>query len=245
MAAPQVRNLADILAEYQAAGKPQIEAIDTDINNNEQSGLAQVQGLDATKTKAFGGIEQAAQNKGMLFSGFAPDAQANYLGTTYLPELAKLQGGIASVRNTLTGKKADLATQWNTQAIDTRNKEQSAYEQYQQQEQQRAWEAEQNRIKMEFEAKQQAANRAAQARASSAASAASKPTRDEYTSAHQMLDGQLKRVKDSGYAGELFNKIPTRGETMAQFNTTFRGVISPQEITAMVNKLYGRYYIDK
>lgn len=108
MAAPQVRDLQSLIKTQQAALQPQLSLIDQSITANDQSGQAQVAGLDAAKTQAFGDITQNAQDKGMFFSGFTPDQQAKYTGSTYLPALAQLQSTIAATRSQLLGKKADL-----------------------------------------------------------------------------------------------------------------------------------------
>lgn len=107
---PQVRNLQDLIAEQSKAITPQLGLIDESIQANDNSGVAQQKGLEAQQKKAFGQIEQGAQNKGMYFSGFSPDEQATYTSTTYLPALAALQGTIAKTRADLLGKKADLNT---------------------------------------------------------------------------------------------------------------------------------------
>lgn len=117
MAAPAVQNLQDIVAQISAAYKPQQDLIDQSITANDQSGQAQTAGIEAKKTQAFGGIDQTATDRGMAFSGFTPDAEAKYTGSTYLPALANLQNTIASTRNSLLGKKAGLDTEANTQAF--------------------------------------------------------------------------------------------------------------------------------
>ncbi len=107
---PNVRDLQALIAEQQQAVAPQQMLLDQDIQRNDTSGAAQVAGLDASKKQAFGEIEQAAQNKGMFFSGFSPDQQAKYTGGTYLTALAQLQSTIANTRSNIMGKKADLNT---------------------------------------------------------------------------------------------------------------------------------------
>lgn len=130
MAAPVVQNLQDIVAQIQAAYQPQQQLLDASVNQNDQSGQAQVAGLDAKKTQAFQGITQAANNRGMYFSGYTPHEEANYTSTSYLPALAQLQGTIAGTRNTLLGKKADLTSSGNTQAITVHEGQQSQLDEY-------------------------------------------------------------------------------------------------------------------
>lgn len=117
---PQVRKLNSIISELGKGVAGQKAQIDADILRSEQSGVAQQEGLAAQQRQAFGQIEQAASNKGMLFSGFSPDAQAEYTSTTYLPALAKLQEAIASTRAGLLGKKTDIDSDVYARAVGIR-----------------------------------------------------------------------------------------------------------------------------
>lgn len=130
MGAPVVQSLEDVIKQIQTAYQPQQQQLDSLVSQNETAGTGQIQGLDAAKTQAFGQISQAATNKGMTFSGFTPNEQATYTGSTYLPALAKLQDTITSTRNSLFGKKADLVTQGNLQATDVQRGQQSALQAY-------------------------------------------------------------------------------------------------------------------
>lgn len=160
-ARPLVQNLNDIINEIQTAYKPQQDLLDQSINQNEQAGQAQQAGLEAKKTESFGGIAQTAQNRGMNFSGFTPDAQAKYTGSTYLPALAQLQATIAGTRNNLLGKKADISATGNTKAIDLRRSQQAGADAYDQEQEKRAYEAEQARIAYERQVAEQRRQEAA------------------------------------------------------------------------------------
>lgn len=160
---PQVRDINTLIAQQQASLQPQYNLIDEGINANEQSGQAQLQGLEATKNKTFGQIEQAASDKGMYFSGFSPNEQAEYTASTYLPAVAQLAGTIASARNQLLGKKADLGKS----AFDTATRMQendiavlNDWNKMTQQQQFQASEADKQRV---FEAQQNEKNRQASA----------------------------------------------------------------------------------
>lgn len=121
-AAPQVRDLGTLIDQQNAALQPQYDLLDQSENTNEQSGQAQLQGLDAAKTNAFAGIGQDASNKGMAFSGFTPDSEAKYVGATYMPAVAQLAGTIANARTSLLTQKAQLGKS----AFDTANSEHDA-----------------------------------------------------------------------------------------------------------------------
>jgi len=189
--APAVRDLNALVGEIGQAYQPQYQTIDKDVAFNEQSGVAATAGLQAQQRQAFGGIEQAAQNKGMFFSGFSPSEQANYTSTVYLPKLAELNKTIAQTRNQLLGRKAELDTDIRNKAFATREQDMTSLRDWQNQQAQRAWEAEQARIKMEFDARQAAADRAASARAS----AASAPANNVAENIRAMLDS---RTGDDG-----------------------------------------------
>ncbi|UOF80551.1 hypothetical protein [Caudoviricetes sp.] len=171
---PPVRELQSLIAEQQQAIAPQKALIDQSIEQNAAAGAAQEAGLAATQKKAFGNIEQAAQNKGMFFSGFSPDQQAEYTSSTYLPALAQLQATIAQTRSNLLGKKADLdsdvfktATGMRENDIQIlRNWEKMTAEQQfnaSEAEKQRVFQARENEATRQHESRQNAANRAASA----------------------------------------------------------------------------------
>lgn len=177
MAAPVVRDLQSLISEIGQSIQPQNQLLDQSIVANDNAGVAQEAGLGAKQTQAFKGIEQGAQNKGMFFSGFSPDQQAQYTSTTYLPALAELQRTIAGARAGLLGKKADLQTDVYNKAFQTRENDVSAKNTYDAEQERRAWEAEQARVAaeraaIEAEKDRQASARAASVRASSNTKAA-------------------------------------------------------------------------
>lgn len=152
---PQVRDLNGLISTLTQGAQGQFNQINSDIAANDAAGTAQIAGLDAKKTRAFGDITQGAQNKGMFFSGFTPDAQATYTADTYLPALAELQRTIAGTRSQLLGKKADLnanlfdkafATQESDRAVLNDWNKMTAQQQFDasQADKQRAFEAQQN-----------------------------------------------------------------------------------------------------
>lgn len=180
--APTVRDLNDLIATIGQSVNPMKQQIDADIAANQQYGEAQIAGLDAKKTRAFGDIEQAAQNKGMFFSGFSPDAQATYTADTYLPALASLQQTIAQTRSGLLKEKLSLdqgvfdkafASQEQDRAVLADWNKMTAQQQFEasEAEKQRVFTAQQNEKDRASQAGIAAANRAA----SSARASADKP----------------------------------------------------------------------
>jgi len=178
--APAVRDLNALVNEIGVAYQPQYQTIDKDVAFNEQSGTAATAGLQAQQQQAFSGIEQKAQNKGMFFSGFSPSEQANYTSTVYLPKLAELNQTIAQTRNALLGRKAELDTDIRNKAFATRESDLGALRTWEQQQAQRAWEAEQNRLKMEQERQLQAQQIAAQRASARSSASASKPSTAQF-----------------------------------------------------------------
>lgn len=163
MAAPQIRDLQSLIDQYSASFNPQKQLIETDLAGLDAAGTAQEQGLAAKQNTAFKNIEQTAQNKGMFFSGFSPDAQASYTADTYLPALAQLQATIAQGRSSLLGKRADIDSQARTQAINAQEGDRQALTAYEQMQQQQAFQAEQARLEREAAAAENAKNRSASA----------------------------------------------------------------------------------
>ena len=157
MSAPAIRDLNALISEIGQSVAPQKQLIDADIAN------AQKAGMEARKDKAFGQIEQRASDKGMLFSGFSPDAQAEYTASTYLPALAALQEKIAATRSQLLGKKADLDTNVFEKAYQTREGDIGRRFTYDEGERSRAFQAAENEKRRAFEADQNERNRQSQA----------------------------------------------------------------------------------
>lgn len=171
--APQVRDLQALIAEQTASLKPQYDLIENDIVGNATAGAAQEAGLGARKDKAFKQIGQSSQDKGMFFSGFTPNEEAEYTAGTYLPALAQLQATIASTRSNLLGKKAELGKSAFDTATNIREQDISTKNSWDAAERQRAFQAEQDRISREATAAENEKNRRADAANSARGAAAS------------------------------------------------------------------------
>lgn len=171
--APQVRNLNTLISEIGKSIQPQMKRIDKDIARHEQAGEAQVAGLQATKERTFGQIEQQAQDKGMFFSGFSPDEQATYTSESYLPALANLQSTIAQTRSDMLGRKEGLEQDVFNKAFGARESDRDFLNQWKkmtaeqkfsasQADKDRAFQAEQANIERQFTSSQNARQRANQ-----------------------------------------------------------------------------------
>lgn len=229
--APQVRELQSLIAEQNAALQPQYNLLDQDIQSNDQAGEAQVAGLDARKRTAFKGIEQTASDKGMFFSGFSPNEQAEYTAGTYLPALAQLQSTIAQTRSNLLGKKAELGKSAFDTAFSTREgdlKTLADWNKMTAEQQFNATEADKQRV---FQAQQNEKDRQNQrsiASSSSKASAANQPT-----SAQNMAAALSAKTGDDGFVspgtyGSLKNQWVAGGYGDAKsFDAAFAGYRNP------------------
>jgi hypothetical protein len=222
MAAPAVQNLQDIIGQISAAYQPQKDLIDQSIKANDTSGTAQVAGLGAKKDQAFSDITQKGNDRGMFFSGFAPDQQAKYTGSTYLPALANLQNTIASTRNSLLGKKAGLDTAANTQAFTVHEGQVKGAQAWQDQ-QDAAARAEAARVEgQNFQASQNALNRQATLNAASVRAANAKQP--------QPTAADIKRADSGAIAGSLSHA------------TGKDGYVSPASYAAAKNDWVGQGY---
>lgn len=238
-AAPVVQNLSDIVAQYQAADAPQQTLLDNESQQNEQSGNTQTQGIDAAKTAAFGDIAARANARGATFSGFTPNAQAGYVGGTYLPALAKLQAAIATTRNTILGNKASLVSTENNNALGTQKSQQSALDTYNQN---LAAEAATEKRQQEAEAAAAALadknNAAAASRVASAGPTAAQSAASAQQAANAYLSGKVGgdgKVSPAVFSAAR-NSWVNGGGSAATFNSTFSNYINQSHAQDYVGK---------
>lgn len=197
---PQVRDLQKLIAEQQAGLAPQYGLIDQDIQANDNSGQAQELGLRATAGQEYKKIEQTAQNKGMFFSGFSPDKQAEYNATTFMPALAQLQATIAQTRGSLFGKKADLGTRAFDKATGMREQDLQTLSDWQKMTAQQQFQASESDKQRVFEAQQNEKQIQAQERASIRSSSASAAA-DKGPSNQELFAAQL--AQNTGNDGKV------------------------------------------
>lgn len=214
--APTVQALNDLVSQYTTAQAPQQAQLDSEEAQNETSGSTQQAGIDQAKTNAFSTIAQNANARGATFSGFTPNAEAGYVGATYLPALAKLQAAIATTRNTIVGNKATLTSQANTDALNEQKTEQAALDTWNQNQAQMA---QQEKLQQEAEAasaRENALNRAssqsiASTRAASSAAAKADPVMQQRAGGgFNFTDAQGKAISARTYAaltGNNFNDV--------------------------------------
>lgn len=87
---------------------------------------AQKTALEQARVNAFRDIGNAASSKGMTFSGFSPEQQAQYTGTKYLPALAGLATDQQNKQFSLTQSLNELNYKRGSQAQDLYGSQQNA-----------------------------------------------------------------------------------------------------------------------
>ena len=165
--APVVQSLDQIMAELQPGYQAQREVIGKGIQNTNETYKASELALDAAKTQGFNQINTQATGKGTTFSGIPADEMATYLSTKYLPGVQEAKAKKQSDTLTLEGQMASLDTDIRNKAFGTREGQVSSLN---------SWNLQQ--MQNEFTARENAANRAAQAAESAAnraATAAAQP----------------------------------------------------------------------
>lgn len=161
MQPPQVQNLDQIIADLNPAYQKQ-----TDLLNQQRSGLgikydSQRSALGAEKVQGFNQINNQATSRGLSFSGIPLDEQATYLSTKYLPGMQNLAAQQNQEDMSLQEALAKIDSDRRLRALDVRSGQQSNLERYLAEERNRQFEAEQNALNRAATASQQAQENAA------------------------------------------------------------------------------------
>lgn len=161
--APKVQTLSQAMAELNpafAAGRAVIGKKQAAIPAKYD---AQRAAINAERGQGFAAINNQATGRGGSFSGIPADEQATYLATKYLPGMqqADYQQNQESLQ--LEGELADLDKELRTTAINRRDKQVSDLNSWNMQERQLAATAAENERQRQFQAQQNAMERAASA----------------------------------------------------------------------------------
>lgn len=116
---PPVPSYQDAYNQLASVYDPQVNSVNSQIAQLQPLQNAQQKGLDQAKINAFRDITNTANQRGMLFSGFSPDQQAQYVGTKYLPAVANLKQSFLNQRTTLLDKINAINAQRSQQATST------------------------------------------------------------------------------------------------------------------------------
>lgn len=165
MAVPTVQTLDQIMAELQPGYAAQRNVIGQSMANTNETYRADELALDAARTQGFNQINEQATGKGIgrAFSGIPIYEQAEYLSTKYLPGKQDAKARQRDALLTLEGQNAALDADIRNRAFGARENQQSYLNQWNMQQQQQQAAAEAARLEREFQAGQNAMNRAAQA----------------------------------------------------------------------------------
>lgn len=165
MAVPIVQTLDQIMAELQPGYASQRNIIGQSIANTNETYKADELALDAARTQGFNQINEQATGKGIgrAFSGIPISEQAEYLSTTYLPGKQAAKAKQRDSLLTLEGQNAALDTDIRNRAFGAKENQQSHLNQWDLQQQQQQAAAEAARLQREFEARENATDRASQA----------------------------------------------------------------------------------
>jgi len=238
---PKVRELNSLVTEIGSSVKPQMDLINNDIAANDAAGAAQIAGLGARKDTAFKQIEQTAQDKGQFFSGFSPNEQATYTAGTYLPALAQLQQTIAQTRSGLLGKKADINKGVFDKAFATRQGDIGSMNDWNKMNQQQQFQARQDILQRDFQAKESARDRAASA-ANAAASRSGASPADVLEADRRAIASELSKVTGSdgkvspGSYATMRNQWQSAGYDAKTFDIYFASYRNPKNNSYIVSK---------
>lgn len=172
MQPPTVQTLDQLMQATNGIYDPTRQNITKQIGQAGEQGAADEQALYGQQNAAFKNIAQMASNKGMLFSGFTPDQQAQYNSTKFMPAMAQLRGkvqdNIARLQSALLGIDSDQRKQAMSMQTDQQNKldaynSEQDRRKFEQQQADLAYQREMEKLKQtqNFEASQNAANRSA------------------------------------------------------------------------------------
>lgn len=159
MAAPQVQTIEQIIGDLNPAYNSSVNVIQQKQAQLPQQFQAQRMALDAQKVQGFNQINNQATARGMSFSGIPLHEQANYLSTKYLPGMQALQQQENDQNLALSQALADIDKERRLKAMDIRQNQQTALEDYLSEERQLAWEREKFNAQNELDRwKEQQAN---------------------------------------------------------------------------------------
>lgn len=204
MAAPKVQSIEKILADLDPGYRPA-----RDLVRQQQEALpgrleATKSGLNAQKDRAFQGITNRANRRGLTFSGIPIQEEANYLSTDFLPALASAEQQNQDQSFSLLGILADLARDARDKALGVRQQQQDRRFTFDENKRQRNFQQRQfdQSQALERELAQLQASTARASRGSGGRSTTPKPpsTKELYGSLNQDIAAAFQ----SGRAGEQF-----------------------------------------
>lgn len=117
------RTLDEIIASLAPEYDPERKLVSEQIAAVPGQEGAAVGALEAAKTNAFSDITDAANSRGMLYSGVPIDEQSRYVGERYMPALAAVKQGSADKLTKLQAGLLDINKEQRTKAQGIRDDE--------------------------------------------------------------------------------------------------------------------------
>ncbi|TXG78593.1 hypothetical protein E6Q11_00755 [Candidatus Dojkabacteria bacterium] len=236
--APKVETLAQSVAALAGGFDEQRNLINEQIAGLSSQYGAQREAIEGTRSQQFNKINEQATGRGMAFSGIPLYEQTQYLANSYLPGLTNLANQENEERMKYRTNIAQLNSQQQQAALSRIDQQQAALNQWNLQQAQLAAQAEQARLDRQFEASQNAANRAAQAGGGGTSA---------YNTFYTMLQArtgiaQNAGNKDAYVSPATFNQLRSlaerNGMTAAEFNSSYKQFANPKDISGGY-KAYG------
>jgi hypothetical protein len=126
------RELSSIISELGNVYDPQRQLVQQQQQALEPALQAEQAGLESAKTDAFQAITEAANRRGMFYSGVPIAEQAKYTGGTFLPAVANLRSKYQQQRFNLQDTLNKIQQEQYSQAYGIRQKELDTEEQQRQ-----------------------------------------------------------------------------------------------------------------
>lgn len=126
------RELSSIISELGNVYDPQRQLVQQQQQALEPALQAEQAGLEAAKSDAFQAITEAANRRGMFYSGVPLAEQAKYTGSTFLPAVANLRSKYQQQRFNLQDALNKIQQEQYSQAYGIRQKELDTEEQQRQ-----------------------------------------------------------------------------------------------------------------
>lgn len=223
--APTVQTLDQIMASLQPGYKAQQQVIGKQIANTDAVYKGQQLALDAAKTQGFNQINEQATGKGNTFSGVPTDEQATYLSTTYLPGVQQANAKKNADTLTLEGQAAALNTDARNKALDVRQDQIGAKNQWNLTAMQLEAQAKQAALDRAASAANAAADRNAQSSSTASAAAALKKLTNSTGAFLESKKGGDNHVSPGTWQKARQAWVAAGGD-VDSFNSTFSGYVN-------------------
>lgn len=158
--APQVKSLADIMADLAPAYQGQKDIYAQQGAQVQKQAQDTITGLKAQRGEAWNDIGRSANARGFAFGGIRADEQARYDSTHFMPAVANVENQAIKGALDLSLASAGLDTDARKTAMGWQQSQQQALNQWNMQQAQLEAQRRENELNRQFQASQSAAARA-------------------------------------------------------------------------------------